>query len=39
VTAGEVKDKVECQLRPDTLVVEHWTKLTDIEDCPKETPA
>lgn len=35
-TAGEVREKVESQLRPDTLVAEYWTKLTDIEDDPKE---
>ncbi len=30
--ARETVDNVESQLRPDTQVAEHWTKLTDIED-------
>ena len=35
-TAREVMEKVKSQLRPDRLVVEHWTKLTDIEDVSEE---
>ena len=32
-TAEEVREKVVSQLRPDKLVVDHWTQLADIEDC------
>ena len=30
--ARETVDNVESQLKPDTQVVEHWTKLIDITD-------
>jgi len=32
----EVVEKVESVLRPDTAVVERWTKLECIEDVPDE---
>jgi ABC-type lipoprotein release transport system permease subunit len=35
-TANEVKEKVVSQLQTDTLVLEDWTNLTDIEDIPDE---
>jgi len=39
-TANEVKEKVESVLHPGTLhciVVEHWTKLTDVEDATRDS--